>query len=168
MLGRPSPPNPRKLPAHFRIENPIRILVLSRSSRAKDVSFLIYTLKIRNRRNPRRITNLHFSNLYKSRAFSAALDHSVLPSTRSPHRRSSGGRGLPVGRHGFSSDAPSGVAAGVSTPEAKGARSLPPCFLAPLPPRLREPRAKSRRILIYGNGIRPSRKLLKTKDGACA
>jgi len=165
MLRRPSPPNPRKLPAHFRIEDPIRILVLSGASRAKDLSsFLIYTLKIRNRRNPRRITNLHFSNLYKSRAFSAPLDHSVLSSTRSPHRCSSGGRGLSVG----SPDAPGAGVAGVSTPEAKGARSLPPCFLAPLPPRLREPRAKSRRILIYGNGIKPSRKLLKTKDRACA
>ena len=73
MLRRPSPPNPRKLPAHFRIEDPIRILVLSGVSRAKDLSsVLIYTLKIRNRRKPRRITNLHFSNLYKSRAFSGA------------------------------------------------------------------------------------------------
>jgi len=32
-------------------------------------SFLIYTLKIRNRRKPYRITNLNFSNLYKTRAF---------------------------------------------------------------------------------------------------
>jgi len=32
--------------------------------------FLIYTLKIRNRRNPQRISNLQFSNLYKIGAFS--------------------------------------------------------------------------------------------------
>jgi len=165
MLRRPSPPNPRKLPAHFRIEDPIRMLVLSGASRAKDLSsVLIYTLKIRNRRKPRPINNLHFSNLCKSRAFSAALDHSVLSSTGWPHRCSSGGRGLSVGSPG----APGAGVAGVSTPQATGARSLPPCFLAPLPPRLREPRAKSRRILIYGDGIKPSRKLLKTKDGACA
>jgi len=31
--------------------------------------FLIYTLKIRNRRKPKRISYLHFSNLYKSRPF---------------------------------------------------------------------------------------------------
>ena len=48
MLRRPSPAKRRKTPAP---------------------KFLIYTLKIRNRRKPHRIINLHFSNLYKTGPF---------------------------------------------------------------------------------------------------
>ena len=55
MLRRPPPSNRRALPTFF----------------------LIYTLKIRNRRKPRRISYLHFSNLYKSGAFSGALKRKV-------------------------------------------------------------------------------------------
>jgi len=36
----------------------------------RPLPFLIYTLKIRNRRNSHQISALHFSNLYKSRALS--------------------------------------------------------------------------------------------------
>jgi len=160
MLRRTSPSNRRKLSAQF----------------------LIYTLKIRNRRKPRRISNLHFSNLYKTRPFFPAL---------SPRRGFSGGRG-------FSPGVPGPSSSGVLTPEAKRARSLPPRFLASLrpplrrplvcgstinsrmrrasssrasiasrgisPPPMREPRAKFQRTLIYGNGINFPRKSLKTKD----
>jgi len=55
MLRRPSPPNRRALPTKI----------------------LIYTLKIRNRRKPRRISYLHFYNLYKSEAFSGVLNRKV-------------------------------------------------------------------------------------------
>ena len=172
MLRRPSPSNRRNLPTRF----------------------LIYTLKIRNRRNPRRISNLHFSNLYKSPALflsDYASDPSPSAPPQSPGRGSSGGRG-------FSPGVPPSGSTGVLTPEAKRARSLPPRFLAssrppirtPLiygsgiesrmrraslsrasiasrgipPTPMREPRAKLQRTLIYGNGINFSRKLLKTKD----
>jgi len=59
MLRRPSPPNRRTL----------------------STKILIYTLKIRNRRNPQRISSLHFSNLYKSGAFSGT-SYGSLPLSR--------------------------------------------------------------------------------------
>jgi len=62
MLRRPSPPKRRTFPTQF----------------------LIYTLKIRNRRKPKRISHLHFSNLYKSPAFFIML---WFPVSSAPLRR---------------------------------------------------------------------------------
>ena len=120
--------------------------------------FLIYTLKFRNRRNPQRISNLHFSNLYKIGAFSLdRLGRSLLspppclfaplppalvliakwgvrtepnlhkindirisnrPKTPFDQAGLLGGRSLPVGRQGFSSDIAPAACSGVLTPEA--------------------------------------------------
>ena len=137
MLRRPSPLTRGKVPVSFLIEDPARILVLSRASRAKDLSSLIYTRKIRNRRNLCRISHLHFSNLYKSPAFVIMFCSSTSPNPWP---------GLARFRARFSYLCSSVFICGF-----KG--STHP-----------QPKAKSRRTLIYGNGINSSRKLLKTKD----
>ena len=148
MLRRPSPPNRRALPTQIPI----------------------YTLKIRNRRNPRRISNLHFSNLYKSGAFfsldyasglsssapSAPLRWTPLfaalslalprPPRAKPRRILIYGTGIKSRMRRASSSRASNASRGI------------------LPLQMREPRAKLQRTLIYGNGIKFSRKSLKTKD----
>ena len=52
------------------------------------LTFLIYTANIRNRHNHRRISHLHFSNLYKFRAFSlygsGGSPRSLLPRLLAP------------------------------------------------------------------------------------
>jgi len=123
-------------------------------SRGTSLPFLIYTENIRNRRNPHRISSLNFSNLYNLPALFVS-DYASAP-RRSSCRDSSGGRG-------FSPGVPPSSSTGVLTPEAKGSRSLLRCLPASLPP-ISEPQAKSKRTLIYGNGINFSRKSLKTKD----
>jgi len=143
MPRRPSPSSHRWLSAQVLIEDPIRILVLSGASRAKDLSFLIYTLKIRNRRNSRRISNLHFSNLYRSPALFFMFCSSI--SFESSSRPSAPLRWAPSCSSSSSSRA-SNASRGIS----------------PLP--TREPRAKLQRTLIYGTGINFSRNSLKTKD----
>ena len=143
MLRRPSPPNRRKLPTQF----------------------LIYTLKIRNCRKPKRISHLHFSNLYKSGAFfimlpcSAARSRAADPSLPPP---------LPATRHLSLPTAALIYGSGINS------RMRRASFSPPSPPRrttravsrpaIREPWAKSERILIYCNGINFFRKSLKTKD----
>ena len=186
LLGGRSLPVGLPLATSFLIEDPMRILVLSGALRAKDLSpvliytpkirnrgpdkasasrasnvsrgtslpFLIYTENIRNRRNPHRISSLNFSNLYNLPALFVS-DYASAP-RRSSCRDSSGGRG-------FSPGVPPSSSTGVLTPEAKGSRSLLRCLPASLPP-ISEPQAKSKRTLIYGNGINFSRKSLKTKD----
>ena len=148
MLRRPSPPNRRALPT------PI----------------LIYTLKIRNRRKPRRISNLHFSNLYKSGAF-FSLDHASCPSPSAssaplrwtplfaalslalPRPRRAKPRRIII----YGTVIKSRMRRASSSRASNASRGIPPLAR-------REPRAKLQRTLIYGTGIKISRKSLKTKD----
>ena len=145
MLRRPSPPTRRALLSQI----------------------LIYTLKIRNRRKPRRISNLHFSNLYKSRAF-FSLDYASGLSSSVPLRwtplfaASSPALPWPLRAKPrriliYDTGIKTRMRRASSSRASSASRGIPP-----LP--MREPRAKLQRTLIYGNGIKFSRKSLKTKD----
>ena len=143
MLRRPSPSTRRKLPT----------------------SFLIYTLKIRNRRNSRRITDLHFSNLYKSWA-SFLSDYPSSSSPSAPLRWAPSCFSSRVAAPGswgliYGSGIRTRMRQASSSRASIASRGIPP-------PPTREHRAKLQRTLIYGNGINSSRKLLKTKDRAHA
>ena len=120
--------------------------------------FLIYTANIRNRRNCPTITNLHFSNLYRSPAlflFCSSISFESPSCPSAPSAPSAPLRWAP-------SCSSSRVAAPgswglISSRASNASRGIPP-----LP--TREPRAKLQRTLIYGTGIKISRKSLKTKD----
>ena len=144
---------------------------------------LIYTPKIRNRRNRHRISHLHFSNLYKSRAFSLCRLGGLLRSLplcllaslpRPSFRIANWGIRTPANpalfnnlhfsnrpKTRFSHRAVAGRALrNFSVPVPPGSSHMTP----PDPSRVLTPKAKLQRTLIYGNGINFSRKLLKTKD----
>ena len=135
-----------------------------KTRRAFPTRFLIYTLKIRNRRKPKRISHLHFSNLYKSWAFfimlccSAARSQVADPSLPPP---------LPASRYLSLPTAALIYGSGINSRMRRASLS-PPSPLrrttrAVSRPAIREPWAKSKRILIYRNGINFFRKSLKTK-----
>jgi len=100
---------------------------------------LIYTPKIRNRRKPRRISHLHFSNLYRSPVLFSRFCDSAPPLRWTPPFLSLLRCLL------ASSSRATNAGPGISRPTN--------C----------EPGAKLLRTLIYGTGIKFSRKSLKTK-----
>ena len=139
---------PRTAP---RALSPVSGRLLSRSTAAGSPP-LIFSLKIRNRRNCPTIKNLHFSNLYKSPAlflFCSSI------SFESPSCPSAPLRWAPsCSSSRVAAPAPWGL---ISSRASNASRGIPP-----LP--TREPGAKLQRTLIYGNGINFPRKSLKTKD----
>ena len=146
-------------------------------------SFLIYTPNIRNPRNRRRTNHLHFSNLYKSGAFSlrrlgdplsASVPGRILPSPLSRSLRATGL--LIFGRKIRNRRKPCRISNfRFSNLYAPPALSFP-YLCSSVPARRGEfiygfkgfahrlPKAKAQRTLIYGTGINFSRNLLKTKD----
>ena len=121
--------------------SPVSEHLPSRSTAAGSPS-LIFSLKIRNRRNCPTIKNLHFSNLYAL----PALHFTTLQPRAEPRRTSI-----------HDSEIKSSMRRASSSRASIASRGIPP-------PPTREPRAKLQRTLIYGNGINFPRKSLKTKD----